>query len=453
VRLEGLRHLSGPNVFTVKPVSVARIELDELTCRQTTDYPGFAGRLTAALPGLADHHCAAGHPGGFAEAMARGTYFGHVTEHVALELSSLAGREVYLGRTMWAGADGRYDLMMECPQDEPAESEVPAELIKIAMMAIQDLLSERTPELTSDMARLARVVERERLGVSTAALAAAARSRGIPVRRVGSLSMLRLGYGRHRRLVCAALTQQTSVIGVDIAADKMLAKQLLTDAGIPVPEGVVAWSAEEATAALDQLGGPAVVKPRTGSHVYLAAGGPVIVDYGHNAAALNATGRMISHVWGGHPTAAVTLPGDRRDDLIIRTAEVIAAWFGRVIVYEDADRRGRAPGEMTNIITTAMRRARPDISCAAADGPREALRAAVADAAGQPVLFLYEKLTLAREALDAIGARPWPAAPADSLASPDGPDGPGRPVVSAESPTRAEGSPARPAPTTSGDSS
>ena len=184
MRLEDLRHLSGPNVFTVKPVSVARIELDELTCRQTTDYPGFAGRLTAALPGLADHHCAAGHPGGFAEAMARGTYFGHVTEHVALELSSLAGREVHLGRTMWAGADGRYDLMMECPQDEPAESEVPAELIKIAMMAIQDLLSERTPELTSDMARLARVVERERLGVSTAALAAAARRRGIPVRRV-----------------------------------------------------------------------------------------------------------------------------------------------------------------------------------------------------------------------------------------------------------------------------
>jgi hypothetical protein len=183
-------------------------------------------------------------------------------------------------------------------------------------------------------------------------------------------------------------------------------------------------------------------------HVYLASGGPVIVDYGHNAAALDATGRMISDVWGGNPTAAVTLPGDHRDDLIIRTAEVIAAWFGRVIVYEDADRRGRAPGEMTNMITTAMRRARPDISCAAADGPREALRTAVADAAGQPVLFLHEKLTLAREALDAIGARPWPAAPADSLASPDGP---GRPVVSAESPTRVEGSAARPAPTTSGD--
>ena len=198
--------------------------------------------------------------------MARGTYFGHVTEHVALELSGLAGRDVHLGRTMWAGADGRYDLMMECPQDEPTISAVPGELIKIAMTVIQDLLSERTPDPAPDLARISRVVERERLGVSTAALAAAARRRGIPVRRVGDLSMLRLGYGHHRRLVCAALTEQTSVIGVDIAADKMLAKRLLTDAGIPVPEGVVAWSADEAAAAVEQLGGAAVMKPRTGSH-------------------------------------------------------------------------------------------------------------------------------------------------------------------------------------------
>ena len=57
--------------------------------------------------------------------MARGTYFGHVTEHVALELSALAGREVHFGRTIWAGAEGRYDVMMECPQDEPAYSDVP----------------------------------------------------------------------------------------------------------------------------------------------------------------------------------------------------------------------------------------------------------------------------------------------------------------------------------------
>src|SRR5258707_14945001 len=77
--------------------------------------------------------------------------------------------------------------------------------------------------------------------------------------------MLRLGKGRHGRLVHAALTEQTSVIGVDIAADKMLAKRLLADAGIPAPEGVVAWSAGEAVAGFEQLGGPAGIKPRNRS--------------------------------------------------------------------------------------------------------------------------------------------------------------------------------------------
>lgn len=102
MRLVDLRHLSGPNVFTARPVSLARIELDELAGVETTDRAGFAGRLAALLPGLAEHHCAAGRPGGFLDAMARGTYFGHVTEHVALELSGLACRDVHLGRTIWA---------------------------------------------------------------------------------------------------------------------------------------------------------------------------------------------------------------------------------------------------------------------------------------------------------------------------------------------------------------
>ena len=266
MRFIDLRHLSGPNVFSASPVTVARLELDELTGKETTEFGGFAGQLTALLPGLATHHCAAGRPGGFLDAMARGTYFGHVTEHVALELSGLAGREVHLGRTMWAGADGRYDVMTQCPADEPADSEVPAALLRLALEAVHEVLAGGTPSLTAELDRIAGLTERERFGISTAAIAAVARSRGIPVRRVGRRSLLRLGYGCHRQLVCAALTSQTSAVGADIAADKMLAKQLLAAAGIPVPAGIVAWSADEAAAAAGQIGSPVVVKPLGGNH-------------------------------------------------------------------------------------------------------------------------------------------------------------------------------------------
>jgi len=169
VRLIDVRHLSGPNIYTTKPVTVSRVELDELTCRETTGYPGFGARLAALLPG---HHCAAGRPGGFTDAMARGTHFGHVTEHVALELSALAGRPVQLGRTMWAGADGRYDILMECPRDEPADSRVAEALLRTAIRAVHELISQREPGLDADLSGIAATVERERLGVSTAAIGA-----------------------------------------------------------------------------------------------------------------------------------------------------------------------------------------------------------------------------------------------------------------------------------------
>ncbi len=265
MRFIDIRYLTGPNVFTATPVTIARLELDDLTRRETTEFGGFADRLAGLLPGLASHHCAAGQPGGFLAAMARGTYFGHVTEHVALELSGLAGREVYLGRTIWAGADGVYDVMMECPPDEPADSGVPAELMRLAVELVRAVIAGATPDYAADIERLIAAVERERLGVSTAAIAAAARARDIPVRRVGGRSLLKLGYGRHRRLVCAALTSQTSAAGVDIAADKQLSKQLLAAAGIPVPAGVVAGSAQDAADALAEIGAPLVIKPLGGN--------------------------------------------------------------------------------------------------------------------------------------------------------------------------------------------
>ena len=265
MRLTNLRRLNGPNVYTSRPVTVARLELGALTGQETTDHGGFAARLLELLPGLGEHHCAAGEPGGFVGAMARGIYFGHVTEHVALELSGLAGRDVYFGRTVWAGADGRYDVVMECPRDEPPDSAVPRGLLGLALRVVGDVLAERSPALAEALAATARTVERERLGVSTAALAQAARRRGIPVRRVGDLSLLRLGYGCHRRLAWAALTDQTSVVGVDIAGDKVLAKRLLADAGVPVPPGMVACDAEQAIAAFARLGPPVVVKPRSGN--------------------------------------------------------------------------------------------------------------------------------------------------------------------------------------------
>jgi cyanophycin synthetase len=266
VHLDHLRWLGGPNLYVSRPVAIARLELEELTGRETTDFAGFAERLVPLLPGLTQHHCSAGRPGGLLRAMARGTYFGHVTEHVTLELSSMIGREVFFGRTVWAGAPGRYDVILECPRDEPPETSVVEDLIRLAIQTVTELLAGRTPALAAPLSAIASAYGQARLGVSTAALAEAARRRGIPVRRMGHLNLLQLGHGRHRRMVWAAMTDRTSAVGMETAADKMLTKCLLEEAGLPVPNGYVVASADEAVSVFHDIGGPIVVKPLSGHH-------------------------------------------------------------------------------------------------------------------------------------------------------------------------------------------
>ena len=154
---------------------------------------------------------------------------------------------------------------------------------------------------------------------------------------------------------------------------------------------------------------PAEANPGRGN-VYQVSGVPLVVDYGHNPAALASMGRLLREAWDGQPIAAITLPGDRRDDLIEESAATVATWFSRVVVYEDRDLRGREAGEMTRLISGALARHRPDIRVWPADGPEDALRSALALAApSDPVLLTYEKLDPVRDLLAGLGATGWPA--------------------------------------------
>jgi cyanophycin synthetase len=283
MRIVELRRLRGPNIYSSRPVALALVDLEQFTGMETTEVPGLTQRLLDFLPGLAEHHCASGRPGGLVDKLHQGTFFGHVLEHVTLELSHLIGREVYFGRTLWAGAPGWFRLVLERPEDEWAEDPVTGDLLALGRAVVTDLAEGRVPggvlagspaQPGPELRAVAARYEENRLGVTSAALARAARARDIPVRRLSDVALLQFGHGCRRRLVWAASTEQTSAIGVDVASDKALTKQLLAEAGIPVPDGLLVRGAEEAVAAFDRLGGPVVVKPVSGNHgqdVFVAA--------------------------------------------------------------------------------------------------------------------------------------------------------------------------------------
>jgi cyanophycin synthetase len=260
MNIVSVRHIEGPNVFIYKPVMVARIALNTLSGRESYEFPGFPDRLLQTLPGLREHHCAKGEPGGFVERLYAGTYFGHVVEHVAIELACCAGLDVHYGKTVYAGSTGMYDIVMECKSFECQRM-----LLNRAIQLVEALIQGTAYSIDPVIGEAKEILKRHLFGPSTQAIVDAAKKRNIPVRRLNGGSLIQLGYGCHRKLVEATVTQHTSAVGVDIAGDKVLTKKLLSEAGIPVPEGDVVESVDEARELFLSMGAPVVIKPYNGN--------------------------------------------------------------------------------------------------------------------------------------------------------------------------------------------
>jgi cyanophycin synthetase len=143
----------------------------------------------------------------------------------------------------------------------------------------------------------------------------------------------------------------------------------------------------------------------------------IAVDYAHNPAAIAAVTGALHRRWGSeHCVAAVTLPGDRRDDVVTDSARVLAEGYGRVVCYEDQDTRGREPGELRGLLVEAVTAHRPDTRCETATTLAEAVDKALAmTRPGEVLLLLYEKLEPVLALLDSLGAAA--AVPASTVAA------------------------------------
>jgi hypothetical protein len=108
----------GSSVWARVPVIRLLVDLGELEERPTDRIPGFIDRLMELMPSLEEHSCSLGHRGGFLERMRKGTWMGHVLEHVALELQGLAGATVGRGKTRGTGDYGRYNVVFEYRQED-----------------------------------------------------------------------------------------------------------------------------------------------------------------------------------------------------------------------------------------------------------------------------------------------------------------------------------------------
>ena len=255
--------MRGPNYWSIRrhKLIVMTLDLEALEEQPTNTIEGFYDRLKALLPSLHEHRCSEGEPGGFFFRVKEGTWMGHVIEHIALEIQTLAGMEVGFGRTRGYGEPGIYQVVFAYEEEEVGRYAARAS-VKIA----EALIAGEPYALEDELQRMREIREKERLGPSTASIIEEAVARGIPWIRLNEFSLCQLGYGVNQRRIQATVTSLTSSIGVELACDKTDTKYLLEQAQVPVPTGQIIRSAEELRAAVDRVGYPLAIKPVNGNH-------------------------------------------------------------------------------------------------------------------------------------------------------------------------------------------
>ncbi|HEX6375777.1 MAG TPA: cyanophycin synthetase [Allosphingosinicella sp.] len=267
----------GPHYYS--HTSMVRIQLDLGRLEQwpTDRIAGFADALLRILPAVGRHGCSLRVRGGFERRLREGTWLGHVAEHVALELQTLAGSRATRGKTrsvknrpglynvMFAYNEERVGLMAGRIALELVDSLLPEDLRGISGLDRVHAL-EGEFDFGRRVDALKRMVRRTALGPSTRALVEEAERRGIPVMRLDEKSLIQLGHGKHQQKIRASITGRTSLVAADLAGDKNMTKKLLDESGVPVPRGVVVRDVEEAVRAARRLRYPLVAKPLDGNH-------------------------------------------------------------------------------------------------------------------------------------------------------------------------------------------
>lgn len=260
MKIISMSNYRGRNIFSHKPVIKMIVDLGDLTETSTKELRAFNERLLKYFPGLRTHYCSPGYEGGFVQRLQEGTLVSHVTEHLALELQCIVGYDVYFGKTRVVEEPSTYCIVYEYINERCAMECGYAAVEIVLSLARNEIV--RIDEILNRLHRLSLETD---LGPSTQAIYNEAMRRHIPVRRLGEDSLLQLGYGKHMRFIEASLPGTTSSIAVDLAKNKQLAKELLREHQIPVPEGGVADSEDAAVLLANHIGYPIVIKPMDGN--------------------------------------------------------------------------------------------------------------------------------------------------------------------------------------------
>jgi cyanophycin synthetase len=245
--LENVNVLRGPNYWSTQYHQLIVMNVNITDRRLINEIPGFTERYRKLFG-----DCVFDDGG-------ENMLLAEAIERTAGELQRLAGFETVFRKTVEL-KPGIYKIIFS-HHVESAGKKIAEE----AFHAVKAVICNISFHLQEKIKELKELIQSESLGPSTYSIYAEALKRGIPALRLDNGSYVQLGYGSAQKRFEATLTSQSSSIAVDRASNKHLTKQLLTDACIPVPKGIVIDAVEKLYEEIEELGYPIVIKPLDGN--------------------------------------------------------------------------------------------------------------------------------------------------------------------------------------------
>ncbi len=263
-----IRTLRGPNYWSGywKHLIIMRLDIGDYEEKPTDKIENFYERVSELVPTLVSHGCSYQEEGGFLRRIKEGTWAGHVIEHLALEMQTLAGMEVGFGRTRETSEKGIYNVVFSYTEEAVGRFAARAAVRLFLDLAEGEPLPKIKESLARDIQEMREIREEVSFGPSTASIVEEAEKRGIPFIRLNEQSLVQLGYGINQRRIQATTTDKTNMISVDIAGNKAATKKLLGEMGVPVPKGFRIYDEDEIENVVGKIGFPIVVKPLDANH-------------------------------------------------------------------------------------------------------------------------------------------------------------------------------------------
>ncbi|MCE3289720.1 MAG: cyanophycin synthetase [Caulobacter sp.] len=219
----------GPHLYSARPMVRIMLDLGVLEDFPSDRILHFTDALLAVLPGLERHGCSYREPGGLVRRLREGTWLGHVIEHVALELQTLADSPVSRGKTRGVkGRPGVYNILYAYRSERAARLAgrcaidlahglLPEDLkgvVGLDLIAPRPLALEAPFDLATAVAEIAALARKDSFGPTTQSLVDEARRRRIPVTRLNDQSLVQLGWGSRRKIIRASITGETGPVVV-----------------------------------------------------------------------------------------------------------------------------------------------------------------------------------------------------------------------------------------------